>query len=111
MITADDIREAASEAEVHRLMTAYVEALRTSDELSCLPQPMTRLPLDGMADVRERVANLIGEMDVASRRWDHHACRAIKRALFVFATALNRLESLGDQRRRVDAQTSEALRG
>jgi hypothetical protein len=94
MITADDMREAASKGEVYRLLTGYVEALRKADELSCHPQPMTQLPFDGTADVRERVARLIGEIDVASRRWDHHACRAIKQALYVFATALNRLEAL-----------------
>jgi hypothetical protein len=94
MITADDMRDAIDEAQVYRLLTGYVDAARAQDELNCLPQPMTQLPLDGIADVRERVAKLIGEVDVASRRWDHNACRAIKQAVYVFATALSRLETL-----------------
>ncbi len=94
MITAEDMREAADEADVYRLLTGYVDALRMCDELNCLPQPMTQLPLDGIGDVRERVAKLIGEIDIASRRWDHNSCRAIKQAVYVFATALNRLEAL-----------------
>ena len=111
MITADDMREASDEAEVYRLLTGYVDALRAQDDLNVLPQPMIQSPLAGAGDVRERVAKLIGEVDIASRRWDHNACRAIKQAVYVFATALDRLEALERSRALARQARQEARPG
>jgi hypothetical protein len=94
MTTSEAIRESASEAEILGLLTAYVQEQRAADATSSLPQPITRLPVNGIVDVGERVATLLAEMDVASRRWDHGSCGAIKQALQVFASALERLQTL-----------------
>src|SRR3974390_1150602 len=98
MTTADHLREAGTEVEIYRILTDYVQELRVGDDLNCLPQPLTQLPVQSLAHVGERLAKLIGAVDVASRRWEHDTCRAIKRALYVFATGMNRLQFLKRQR-------------
>lgn len=94
MMITDIIRKAETEHEVYFLLTAYLEAVRFGDQLGCLSEAMTQLPLAGIDDVRQRTAKLIGELDTASRRLDDKVCVVTKEALYVFSSGLERLRRL-----------------
>ncbi len=97
---ADVIRKAETEHEIFLLLNAYIEAARFCDKLHCLPDDITRLPLDGAADVRMRFEQLIPELDAASKRLDDRSCLVIREAVHVFGTALSRFEVLDAPRYR-----------
>ena len=63
MTIQDVIREASNEHEVYFLLTAYVEAVRYGDLLSCLPSQARDLPLNGLDDVRGRIDGLRAQLD------------------------------------------------
>lgn len=91
---AEILRGAENEYEIYFLLTSYIEALRADDQYERLPESITRLPLEGAADVRMRCAKLVAELDVASRQLDDKACMLIKDALYVLGMALARLQAL-----------------
>ena len=97
---ADVIRNASTEHEIYFLLTTYVEAVRSCDQVHGMPEHITRLPLAGIDDVRSRFRKLVSELDTASKRLDHKACETIRDALHVFAAALHRLSSLNAERYR-----------
>ncbi len=96
MMIADAIRSANTKHEIYFLLTAYIRTMPFSDQLSRMPEPITRLPLNGIPDVRSRFGKLMVELDTASKRLDDPTCSSIKGAMHVFGTSLNRLVVLDD---------------
>lgn len=88
------IREANTKQDIYFLLTAYIEAVRFGDNLNCLPEHVTRLPLTGLKDLRGRSAKLIYELHGGSGRFDDKQCVALKETLEVFDAALHRLKLL-----------------
>ena len=105
MKIADVIRSANSEHEIYFLLTAYIRTMPFCDLLSRMPEPITRLPLNGIPDVRSRFGKLVMELDTASKQLDDDTCSSIKGAMHVFGTSLERLVVLGDPQRqpRIDS--------
>src|SRR5688572_496041 len=81
---ADVIRSANSEHQVYFLLTAYIRTMPFYDKLSRMPEPITRLPLNGIPDVRSRFGKLMIELDTASKQLDDTSCSSIKGAVHVF---------------------------
>ena len=94
---ADVIREAKTKHEIYFLLTAYVEAVRFCDKLNCTSEHITRLPINGVADVRARFEKLMIELDAASKRLDDKSCEVIHEAVHVFGAVLNRLQLLDEE--------------
>ena len=98
---ADTIRNSNTEHEIYFLLTSYLEAVRFCDKLNCcFPERITQLPLNGMADVRERFRYLMIELDAASKRLDDNSCTVIREGVHVLGAGLNRLRMLDEQRQR-----------
>jgi hypothetical protein len=107
---ADIIRTANTEHEIYFLLTSYIEAVRFSDKLHCgIPEHATRLPLNGMADVRERFEQLMIELDTASKRLDDNSCTIIREGVHILGSALNRLSALDEQRCRLQSMVVNDL--
>lgn len=85
------IRNASSSNEVLSALSAYVDSLR---DMASLPDWFLQ-PLQGEADVRERMAVLMGVVNLTSQHLLGAECNAAKRALRVFAEALARLTGRG----------------
>ena len=81
------IRNAGSSSEVLTALSAYVDTLR---DIAVLPDWFAQ-PLQGEADVRERMVTLMGVVSLTSQHLRYAECNAAKRALRVFAEALARL--------------------
>lgn len=96
-MVADIIRNANTEHEIYFLLASYIEAVRFCDKLHCMSERITRLPLNGVADVRERFEQLIIELDAASRRLDDKSCTVIREGMHILGSALNRLGVLDEQ--------------
>ncbi|MDB5809945.1 MAG: response regulator [Betaproteobacteria bacterium] len=94
----DVIRTAENEHEICFLLTSYAEAVRYDRSIDPLPEPITRLPVRGLPDVRERFDQLMPELDAASKRLDNKAVALIKQALHTYGTALGRLQALEKER-------------
>ena len=53
---ADEIRNAKTECDIYFLLASYIEAVRFGDKVHCgVPEHVTRLPLNDVGDVRERL--------------------------------------------------------
>ena len=100
----DVIREASNEHEVYFLLTSYVETVRYCDKLACLPQPVRELPVTGVEDVRNRIGGLKAELK--SPPGDEQSRHVVQEAAEIFDEALNRLQWLEWERRRVWAMTA-----
>jgi hypothetical protein len=108
---ADVIRNSNTEHEIYFLLTSYIEAVRFSDKLHCaIPEHITRLPLNGIVDMRERFELLMLELDRASKRLDHNSCMVIRESVHIFGAALNRLSGL-DERHRQPSDMAVAAAG
>jgi len=95
---ADVIRSANTEHEIYYLLTSYIETMRFSDESrKCFPEPITRLPFNGIGDLRGRFAQLVVELDKASKSLDDKSCAKIKEGMHALGVALNRLTTLDEQ--------------
>jgi len=95
---ADIIRNANSEKEIYRLLTSYIETVRHSQKSQGrIPEPLTRLPLNGITDVKTRFTQLMVELDKASKSLDDHSCATIKESMHALGVALNRLNILNEQ--------------
>ena len=81
------IRTASSTAQVLTALSVYVDSLRN---LPSIPDWCLQ-PLQGEADVRDRMAVLFGVVNLTSQHLLDAECNAAKRALRVFAAALQRL--------------------
>jgi CheY-like chemotaxis protein len=104
----DVIRTAENEHEIYFLLTSYAEAVRYDRPVHAVPEPITRLPLRGPDDVRERFDQLVPELDAASKRLDDKAVALIKQALHTYGTALGRLKSLEKEKGGVSADGAHA---
>jgi len=91
---ADVIREASTKHEIRFLLTAYIQSVRYAGKLSLLPAAVSKLPLAGPDDVRERVRMLTIEQNTAWKRLNARGCLAIEEALQVFGAAQARLNLL-----------------
>jgi uncharacterized Zn-binding protein involved in type VI secretion len=101
MIINDVIREATSEHEVYFLLTAYVEAVRFGDQLSCLPPQVRELPLHGVEDVRARIDGLNAALNGhATRGADNKSLVVARETAGVLGDALDRLQWLKHESRR-----------
>lgn len=94
---ADTIRSANTEHEIYFLLTSYIEAVQSCEKPCRVSDHLTRLPLNGTADVRERFDHLMIELDAASKRLDDNACGVISEAVHILGCALNRLSVLDEQ--------------
>ena len=88
---ADVIRNADSDREIYLLMAAYVDAMRSVANLS---DELIEQPIIDSDDLRARFRQLITELDNASAQLDAEAVPAIKEALHIYGTALDRLRTL-----------------
>lgn len=91
MDIVDFIRNASSAPQVLSALSTYAESLR---HIPSVPDWCLQ-PLQGEADVRERMAVLFAVVNVASQNLRDGECNAAKRALRVFAEALDRLRRVG----------------
>lgn len=103
MIT-DIIYEAESEHEIYFLLTSYLEAIRFSDKLNLLSDPIENLQINSKEGVKRWFQELIVELDAASKGLNHNACMVIKEAMLIFNIALNRLETLAGRKSLASAE-------
>jgi len=83
------IRNASSAPEILSALSVYVESLRT---IAVIPDWCIG-PLAGESDVRERLVALFAVVNLTSKHCLDRDCNVAKRAVHVFATALQRLKS------------------
>ncbi|HEY8069905.1 MAG TPA: hypothetical protein VIF38_13565 [Burkholderiales bacterium] len=88
------IRNANSAPEVLSALSVYVESLR---HVPVIPHECLRLPLEGEADVSQRMMALVAVVNLTSQNLRDQDCNVAKRALQVFAAATWRLRSRGKQ--------------
>ena len=94
MVITDVIAEAGSEHEIYFLLTAYLESVRYGDKFGLLPERITRLPLSGLADVKQRLDALRSEHDQPQIEPNARTRVFISEALDVVGTARDRLAFL-----------------
>jgi len=82
------IRSADSAPQVLSALSVYVESLRN---VAVLPDWCLRLPLEGEADVYQRMVALITVVNLTSQHLRDRECNAAKHALRVFDAAIRRL--------------------
>jgi hypothetical protein len=82
------IRNADSAPEVIAALSVYVESLRN---VAVIPDWCLQLPLQGEADVYQRMVALIAVVNLTSQNLRDRECNVAKRALQVFAAATWRL--------------------
>ena len=92
MIT-DVIRYADTEHEVYVLLSSYVGNTNFDQKFHCLSECAVA-PLEDTAEIRNRLGQLLLELDSASRNLDDDACVTLREAVHVFGTALDRLVTL-----------------
>ena len=97
MRITDVIADAGTDHEILFLLTAYLESVRFGDKFSLLPQHITRLPLNGIVDVRVRFRDLRAELDRTPGLGWSNARALVKEALVVFGTGIDRLTFLGQE--------------
>lgn len=94
-MTIDDaIRNAESDRQIYILLATYIESFQFGAR--CPEQPMN-LPIIGLDDLRARFRQLIMELDHASTH-AHDKGPVIKDALYVYESALCRLQSIDEER-------------
>jgi hypothetical protein len=86
------IRNADSAPEVIAALSVYVESLRN---VAVIPDWCLQLPLQGEADVYQRMVALIAVVNLTSQNLRDRECNVAKRALQVFAAATWRLRRRG----------------
>jgi hypothetical protein len=94
----DAIRTADNEHEIYFLLTSYADAVRYERPAGTVPESITRLPVTGADDVKERLNQLVPALDAASKRLDDKTVALIKQALHTYGTALGRLQSLNKEK-------------
>ena len=82
------IRNADTATEVLSALSVYVESLRN---VAAIPGWCLRLPLEGEADVSERMLALVAVVNITSQHLLDRDCGIAKGALRVFAAAAWRL--------------------
>ncbi len=87
------IREASSAQEVYVLLTTYLNGAQLSSELMRGSQEITAMQVVGMDDVKGCTLRLFSALQSVSESLDDNSRVAVKEALYVFGTALDRLGS------------------
>ncbi|HTP62843.1 MAG TPA: hypothetical protein VMJ14_12250 [Burkholderiales bacterium] len=82
------IRNANSAPEVLSALSVYIESLRHA---SVIPDWCLQLPLEGEADVKQRMLALVTVVNLTSQNLRDRDCNIAKQALQVFAAATWRL--------------------
>jgi len=96
---ADAIHEARTEQDVFDLLNGYVDAIGGGGKPGSVPDSHATL-VSCANNVRQRGLELVGKLDMASKRLDDDACLALKEALHVYSSALNRLKSFSREKYR-----------
>jgi len=89
------VREANSSREVYLLLAAYLEGVRWGVEMIDPFREIVTAPLVSIEDVKERNLQLYLMLQAVSKSLDDNSRVAVKEALYVFGTGLDRLKSLG----------------
>jgi len=82
------IRNADSAADVVSALSVYIESLR---HVSAIPDWCLQLPIEGEADVKERMLAMVAVVNLTSQHLRDRDCNIAKQALQVFAAATWRL--------------------
>jgi hypothetical protein len=82
------IRNADSVPEVFSALSAYAESLRS---VAVIPEWCLRMPIEGEADLSQRMLALIAVINLTSQNLRDRDCNIAKHALQVFAAAAWRL--------------------
>jgi hypothetical protein len=90
MDIAEIIRNADSATKALSALSVYLESLR---HVPAIPDWCLRVPLEGEADLHERMAALVAVINLTSQNLRHRECGIAKQALRVFAAATWRLRS------------------
>ena len=107
---ADEIRNAKTECDIYFLLASYIEAVRFGDKVHCgVPEHVTRLPLNDVGDVRERLELLLAGLDTASKRLDDSSCTILKDGVYTFGCALQRLSVFCEQQHRAECNSLPAF--
>ena len=93
MIT-DAIHNANTEHEVLLLLTTYIESARISGRFHFLAEKVTPLPLNGLHGVRTHFANLLVELDSASRNFDNYTCEVLHEAVHIYGAGMEQMVKL-----------------
>src|SRR5688500_11912585 len=96
-VFTDIVRTADTDHEIYFLLTSYMEAVRFNNGAHGVPSEVTRLPLNGKDDVKDRFGKLLIELDLASKGLNDGRCELIREALHILGTAWKRLESLATE--------------
>lgn len=93
MTITEAILSADSKEEIFALLTYYLDALRSGENIQRLPETLTKLPLAGANDLRRRIERLNVELDAASKNLDNRTCQTILEAQATFLAAIHWLDS------------------
>ena len=94
---ADIIRTAENEHEIYFLLTSYIDAVRFSNPLNTVSEQLTRLPLNGTTDVKDRFDKLMAELDTASKLSDERTCVVLREGVHILGAALSRLRLIEEK--------------
>jgi len=94
MIITRAIRDANSSREVYLLLSTYLEAVRSGDEMIDPFREIATAPLVSIHGVKERILQLFFMLQAVSKSLDDNSRAAVKEVLYVFGAVLDRLKSL-----------------
>lgn len=95
MLIMDAIRRLNSKHEIEILLTAYVETLQFYGAENQLPPIVVGLPLGGVEDIENRLAELSGRDACEQGQYRQESQNAISReAAEIFGAACMRLQAL-----------------
>lgn len=92
-IVTHAIREASSSQEVYVLLTTYLNGAPLVGELMRLSREIVAMNLTGMDDMQVCTVRLFSALHNVSKSLDDISRVAVKEALYVFGSALDRLGS------------------
>jgi len=96
MTIIDTIRGADSKDTIYVLLSAYIDGLRHSVNSEQIAPRLLGLPINGESDLQARLTVLFVELDLASKRLDNDMLVIYKEALAIVASALHRVQQLGN---------------
>ncbi len=103
MLITEVINQSENEADIYFLLSAYLRGAPFFDELGCLSEYASRLPLTRMDDATTLFEKLQQESKTKAARADEKNSAMIDEALRILNAGLTRLETL--QKRQVHAPT------
>lgn len=94
MTITEAVISASSKEEIFVLLTYYLDALRSGENIHRLPEAITKLPLAGANDLRLRIGRLNVELDAASKNLDDRTGQTILEVQATFLIAIHRFDLL-----------------